>query len=138
MLAAKMERTKIDKAKNKFQTSLEYLVEYQGVTEAVIFDNEGLVVGCLGRDGLDAEVLSPLALLMLDQISYVLKRLDESPAQSMVIKNKDCWITVERIDSVVLLVKAVIKTDELLKVRISQAVDMIRSYMNENYPQLIK
>jgi predicted regulator of Ras-like GTPase activity (Roadblock/LC7/MglB family) len=138
MLATKIDKTKTDKIKNKFQTTLEYLVEYQGVTEAVIFDNEGLVVGHLSRNGLDAEVLSPLALLMLDQISSVLGRLDESPAQSMIVKNKDCWITIERVGGMILIVKAGIKTDELLKVRIGQAVDMIRSYMNENYPQLTR
>jgi predicted regulator of Ras-like GTPase activity (Roadblock/LC7/MglB family) len=104
----------------------------------VIFDSEGLVVGYLNRDGLDAEVLSPLALLMLDQVSAVLGRLNESPAQSMVLKNKNCWITIERVGSLVLIVKAGNKTDELLKVRIGQAVDMIKTYLNDNYPQLIK
>jgi len=138
MLAAKIDKSKSDKTKNKFQTALEYLAEYHGVTEAVIFDSEGLVVGYLNRDGLDAEVLSPLALLMLDQVSTVLGRLKESPAQSMVLKNKNCWITIERVGGLVLIVKAGNKTDELLKVRIGQAVDMIKTYLNENYPQLTR
>jgi len=138
MLATKIDKKKVDKTKNKFQATLEYLVEYQGVTEAVIFDCEGLVIGYLSRDGLDAEVLSPLGLLMLDQVSSVLGRINESPVHSMVLRNKNCWITIERVDNLVLIVKAGNKTDELLKVRIGQAVDMIRSYLHENYPQLIK
>jgi len=138
MLATKLDKRKMDKSKNRFQTTLEYLVEYQGVTETVILDSEGLVIGYLSRNGLDAEVLSPLALLMLDQVSSVLNRLDESPVQSMVLKNKNCWITIERVDNLVLIVKAGNKTDDLLKVRIGRAVDMIKSCLNENYPQLTK
>ncbi|OQX92579.1 MAG: hypothetical protein B6D58_02210 [candidate division Zixibacteria bacterium 4484_95] len=133
MLAVKQ-----DKKENKFQNALEYLGEYRGVKGAVIFDIEGLVVGYLSRDGFDAEIFSPLVLLMHDNINAIMKRLGEKPAQSIVVKNPDSWITVIRIGNLVLVVNADNKTDELLKVRIGQAVDMIETHLRDKYPLLVK
>ena len=124
------------KKENKFQATLEYLGEYQGVQCAVIFDSDGLVVGYLDRDGFDAELLSPLALLILDQISSVLARLDEAPVKSMMLKNDDSWIIIERVENLILVVKAGKETDDLLKVRIGRSVDMIKDCLKKNYPQV--
>jgi len=134
MLAAKQEILE-----NKFQTTLEYLVEYRGVKGAVIFDNEGLIVGSIGQENIDAECFSPLTLLILEQTDKVLSRLDENPVQSMVIKTNDSWLTINRcIDNLILVVNAAIETDELLKVRIGQAVEMIKSHLKDKYSLLEK
>jgi len=134
MLAAKQEVLE-----NKFQTTLEYLVEYRGVKGAVIFDNEGLIVGSIGQENIDAECFSPLTLLILEQTDKVLSRLDENPVQSMVIKTNDSWLTINRcIDNLILVVNAAIETDELLKVRIGQAVEMIKSHLKDKYSLLEK
>jgi len=134
MLAAKQEVLE-----NKFQTTLEYLVEYRGVKGAVIFDNEGLIVGSIGQENIDAECFSPLTLLILERTDKVLSRLDENPVQSMVIKTNDSWLTINRcIDNLILVVNAAIETDELLKVRIGQAVEMIKSHLKDKYSLLEK
>lgn len=130
--------TKIEKKINKFQTALKYLGEYQGVKGAVIFDHEGLVIGAHGGNGVDAKTFSPLSLLIIDQTNAVLKRMNEAPVQSMVLKTKDSWLTIERVGNLVLVVMANLHTDELLKVRVGQAVEMIKSYSKENYPLLTK
>jgi predicted regulator of Ras-like GTPase activity (Roadblock/LC7/MglB family) len=130
--------TKVEKKENKFQTALEYLIEYQGVKGAIIFDREGLVIDYLNRDDIDAEMFSSLALLILDQVSGILNKLGERPVSSMVVKNQDSWITIERINDLLLVVRAGNNTDELLKVRIGQAVDMVRTYVKEKYPLLAK
>jgi predicted regulator of Ras-like GTPase activity (Roadblock/LC7/MglB family) len=130
--------TRTEKKENKFQSALEYLLEYQGVKGAIIFDKEGLVVGHLCRDDVDPELFSPMALLMLEQTSSILSRLNESPAHFMILKNNESWITIERINDLVLVVRAGNDTNELLKVRIGQAVDMVRSYVKENYPLLTR
>ncbi len=130
--------TKIETRENKFQTALKYLGEYRGVQGAVIFDNDGLVISHIGGDDFDAETFSSLALLMLELTNNVLNRLDENPVQTMMVKTKDCWITCIRSDDLILVVKADKGTDELLKVRIGQAVDMINLHFRDNYPLLIK
>ena len=130
--------TKTDQKENRFQATLEYLGEYQGVQGAVVFDNEGLVVGYLNRDALDAELLSPLALLILDQASEVLARLDETPVKSMMLKNDESWIILERVEDLVLAVKAGNETDDLLKVRVGRAIEMIKSCLKQSYPQVAR
>ncbi|MCP4581389.1 MAG: hypothetical protein GY839_07200 [candidate division Zixibacteria bacterium] len=126
------------KKENKFQATLEYLGEYHGVQNAVIFDSNGLVVGYLDRDGLDAELLSPFALLILDQISSLLVRLDEAPVKSMMLKNDSSWIIIERVENLILAVRAGKETDELLKVRIGRSIDMIKDCLKKNYPQVTR
>ncbi len=133
MLAIKQE-----KMENKFQATLEYLAEYRGVKAATICDDEGLVIGSIGQENIDAEYFSPLALLILEQTNKVLNRLNENPVQSMVIKTNDSWLTIECIDNIILVVNAAIETDELLKVRIGQAVEMIKSHLKDKYPLLEK
>lgn len=128
---------KQDKKENKFQNALEYLGEYRGVKGAVIFDIEGLVVGYLPRDSFNAEVFSPLILLMHDDVNAIMKRLREKPAQSIVVKSTDSWITIVRIGDLVLVVNADSDTDELLKVRIGQVVDMIKTHLKDKYPLLV-
>ena len=130
--------TKTEKKINKFQTALQYLGEYQGVKEAVIFDHEGLVIGTLSGKSVDAEAFSPLSLLIIEQTNAVLNRMNEAPVHTMALKTKDSWITIERVENLVLMVIANLQTDELLKVRIGQAIDMIKSYMKENYPLLTR
>ena len=127
-----------EKKENMFNKALKYLGEYQGVNEAVIFDSEGLVVGTETSNEFDTESFSAFTLLMLDQINHVLKRLNENPAQTLIIKSNESWLTLERIDNLILVVKAKSETDELLKVRIGQAVEMIKTYLSENYPLLSK
>jgi predicted regulator of Ras-like GTPase activity (Roadblock/LC7/MglB family) len=126
--------TKTEKKENKFQSALEYLLEYQGVKGAIIFDKEGLVVSNISRDNADPELFSPLALLMIEQTSTVLSRLGEPPVHFLIMKNNESWITIERINDLILVVRAGHDTNELLKVRIGQAVDMVRTYVKENYP----
>ncbi len=128
--------TKTENYVNKFQTTLQYLVEYSGVKGAVIFDSDGLVVEHLNKDGLDPEQLSPLALLIIDQTSQVLSRIEEPAVNSMVLKSNDSWITIERVNNLVLLVRANTATDDLLRVRIGQSVDMIKAFLKERYPLL--
>lgn len=130
--------TKQDIKENKFQSALEYLGEYRGVKGVVVFDIDGLVVDHLSQDNFDAETFSPLVLFMHDNINDVMKRLGEKPVQTIVVKTEDSWITVRRIGDLVLVVNADSETDELLKVRIGQAVDMIKTHLKDKYSLSVK
>ena len=136
MLATKQENK--GKTDDRFQTALKYLDEYRGIKGAVIFDIEGLVVGWIGQEKFDAEFFSALALLMLDQVNNVLIRLNENHSQSMTIRTNDSWITFKVIGSFVLAVNAESNTDKLLKVRIEQAIEMIKTHLKDKYPLIEK
>jgi len=129
-------REQLSFAPDTIPDALSDLIAQDAVNEAVIFDSEGLVVGMVSGDEFDAESFSAFTLLMLDQINHVLKHLNENPVQTLIIKSNESWLTLERIDNLILIVKAKSETDELLKVRIGQAVEMIKTYLSENYPLL--
>lgn len=130
--------TKQDIKENKFQSALEYLGEYRGVKGVVIFDIEGLVVGYLSQGNFDVETFSPLVLLMHDSVNSVMKRLGEMPVQTIAVKTENSWITIRRIGDLVLVVNADSETDELLKVRIEQVVDMIKTHLKDKYSLFVK
>lgn len=130
--------TKQDRKENKFQSALQYVGEYRGVKGAAILDCHGLVVGYHGEVNFDACTFSPLILLMLDNVNAVLKKLKEKAAQMVVVKTADSWITIKQAGDLTLVVLADGETDELLKVRIGQAVDMIKAHLQQNYPLATK
>jgi predicted regulator of Ras-like GTPase activity (Roadblock/LC7/MglB family) len=129
---------KTEKKENRFQGGLQYIGEYRGVRAAVIFDTEGLIIDHWEKDGLDIEIFSPLMLSMLSNINAVLKKLGEQPANIAVVKNKDSWLTVHRVGELIMAVIAEIETDDLLRVRINQAAEMIKDHMQEKYPLLFR
>ncbi len=125
---------KTEKKDNRFQSALDYLVEYRGVREAAILDRDGLLVGYRGADLSGAETFAPLSLLMLHNIDAVLKRLGENKAGSVVIKTADSWLTIQGAANLILVVRAGSEADDLLRVRIGRAADMIRLHVQEKYP----
>lgn len=118
---------------NKFQSALEYLSEYRGVKGAAILDDEGLVVARIGRKEFEADLVSPLIHLILIQTNLVLNRLNVDAAQAITIRTKTSRITITRVEGLILCVFAESGTDQLLKVRIGQAVDMIRTHLSNSY-----
>jgi predicted regulator of Ras-like GTPase activity (Roadblock/LC7/MglB family) len=129
---------KVEKNENKLRGAMQYLGEYRGVKSVAVIDNEGLVVDCWNRGGAVAEVYSPLILLMLGQINAILLKLSEDQANIVVVKNKDTWLTVHRFDDWTLAVIADSETDDLLRVRIGQAAEMIKNHMNDKYPLIFR
>jgi predicted regulator of Ras-like GTPase activity (Roadblock/LC7/MglB family) len=129
---------KVEKKESKLQGALDYVGEYKGVKSVAVFDKEGLVIGHFGNADFDAEKFSPLAVLMIDNINSVLHRLDETPAGVVIVKTSQSWLTLARIGEMILAVNADIETDDLLRLRIGQATEMIKNHLNEKYPLLFK
>ncbi|NLI14740.1 MAG: roadblock/LC7 domain-containing protein [candidate division Zixibacteria bacterium] len=129
---------KTDKYDNKLHGAIQYLAEYRGVRLAAVIDNDGLIIDHWERSGVDEEAYSPLILLMLGQINAMLQKLGEDKANMVVIKNKNSWLTVHRFDNWTLAVIADSETDDLLRVRIGQAAEMIKNHMNDKYPLLFR
>jgi predicted regulator of Ras-like GTPase activity (Roadblock/LC7/MglB family) len=129
---------KTEKNENKLQGAMQYIGEYRGVKSVAVIDNEGLVVDHWEKSAGDPELFAPLILAMLGQINLILSRLNEDPAGIVIIKNKNCWLTVNRFSDWTLAVIADSETDDLLRVRIGQAAEMIKNHMIDKYPLLFR
>jgi predicted regulator of Ras-like GTPase activity (Roadblock/LC7/MglB family) len=129
---------KTEKNENRLQGAMQYIGEYRGVKSVAVIDNDGLMVDHWNRTGNDPETSSPLILSMLGQINSALSRLGEDRANIVIIKNRDSWLTVNRFEDWTLAVIADSETDDLLRVRIGQAAEMIKNHMHEKYPLLFR
>jgi predicted regulator of Ras-like GTPase activity (Roadblock/LC7/MglB family) len=129
---------KTEKTENRLQGAMQYIGEYRGVKSVAVIDNDGLVVDHWDRTGSDPEVSSPLVLAMLGQINATLSRLGEERANIVIVKNKESWLTVNRFEEWTLAVIADSETDDLLRVRIGQAAEMIKNHMHDKYPLLFR
>lgn len=128
MLAVKSE-----KKESRFQEALDYLVAYRGVVSAALIDRDGLLVEYKGSKSAEADALAPLSMLLLQNINVVLNRLGENEAAGVVIKTAESWLTIQTAGSLILVVVAGVETDDLLRVRIGRAVEMVKTHIQEKY-----
>ncbi len=119
------------------ESPLHYLREYSGVKGAILVDNEGLVVACDTLSDLDPEIFASLAVNLKEANDLLLERIDEKGLKRMGIHTPNLWISLNQILSFTLVTVADNHTDELLSVRISQAVGMINKHLEQRYNQKI-
>jgi predicted regulator of Ras-like GTPase activity (Roadblock/LC7/MglB family) len=123
--------------KGELEEALHYLREYSGVKGAILVDNEGLVVGGDTLSDFDPEVFASLAICLKEANHNLLERINESQLDRIGIHTPNLWISLNQILSFTLVTVADRHTDELLSVRISQAVGMIKKHLEERYSQKI-
>ena len=119
------------------EEALHYLQEYSGVKGAILVDNEGLVVGSDTSPDFDPEIFASLAIGLKEANHNLLEKINESKMEKMGIHTPHLWISLNQILSLTLVTVADRHTDELLSVRISQAVGMIKKHLEERYNQRI-
>jgi hypothetical protein len=118
---------------NGFDRAVKYIGEHGSVHLATVLDNEGLVLGSFHRGAIDPEDWAPLALLLVDGGSSVLRRghIDGLERIDMVLKDKR--LVVARPDGCHLMVLAERHDDDLLSIRINQSLEMINKFVAERY-----
>jgi predicted regulator of Ras-like GTPase activity (Roadblock/LC7/MglB family) len=131
-----MNRSKNTKNADKLQVALDYLSEYSGVRGAVIADNEGLVISKSGHDEFNAELYAALSLSLSSLLAKELVKLSGSNVEFLSIKTSQDWVTIARASHCTLVVAADRRTDDLLGVRISRALEMIATHLKTKYPVL--
>jgi predicted regulator of Ras-like GTPase activity (Roadblock/LC7/MglB family) len=119
------------------EEALHYLKEYSGVKGAILVDNEGLVVASDPSPDFDPELFASLAIALKEANHNLLGKINESKMEKMGIHTPQVWISLNEILSFTLVTVAHHHTDELLSVRISQAVGMIKKHLEERYNQRI-
>ena len=123
--------------KGDLEEALHYLREYSGVKGAILVDNEGLAVGGDTLSDFDPERFASLALCLKEANHNLLKKINESQVEKIGIYTPHLWISLNQILNFILITVADRHTDELLSVRISQAVGMIKKHLEERYNQKI-
>ncbi|RKX29480.1 MAG: hypothetical protein DRP47_01705 [Candidatus Zixiibacteriota bacterium] len=129
---ANMKKTDYSGA-NGFEKATEYIGENGSVKMAAVVDNEGLLLGSFVRGGIDAEDWSPMALLFTDENNRLLNRTGLGQSERVSLTTGDARIIVAREKVFSLMVVADRQHDEVLNVRIEQALEMIRKYTAERY-----
>jgi len=116
-----------------FDRAVNYVGEHSSVHLAAVVDAEGLLLASYRRGQVDPEDWAPLALLFLDGSRQVLGRAHMVGLEKVDLVLKDKRLAVASPEGFHLLVLSERHDDDLLNIRINQALEMINKYVAERY-----
>jgi len=120
---------------NGFDKATKYVGEDGSVRLVAVIDREGLLLSNFTRGGLVAEDIAPYALTILATCANKMEKIDYDAPERIDFMLKDERIVLATEKHCSLMVIAERRSDDLLNIRISQAIEMIRKYMSERYSQ---
>lgn len=120
-----------------FDRAVRYLGEHGSVYMAAVVDHEGLLLANYVRGNVDAEEWAPLSLMFFQQNEKVLQRGHLEAPEKLDILLKEKRITVARDGEISLMVVAERHADDVLGIRVNQAIEMIRKHMSERYSHML-
>jgi hypothetical protein len=123
----------VESAPKNFDNAVNHVFELSAVRFCVLFDSEGLSVAYAGDDIVHRDVWAPIGRLIGEQVQSSLLK-----AGDLVLQGFDLSLDTYRLHSVSvcgmwLLVGADRQSEELEKVRINQAVEMIKKAFETKY-----
>jgi len=120
-----------------FDRAVRYLGEHGSVYMAAIVDHEGLLLANYVRGEVDAEEWAPLSLVFFQQNEEVLGRghLESPEKLDLILKEKR--IKVAREGNISLMVVSERHADDVLGIRVNQALEMIKKHMSERYSHML-
>lgn len=116
-----------------FERAVSYIGEHASVNLAAVVDYEGLLLSSFRRGAIDPDTWAPLALLFIDESRKVLSRGHVNGLEKVDLVLKDKRLVVARPEGCYLLVVAERHDDDLLNIRINQALEMIGKFVAERY-----
>jgi len=123
----------VESASKSFDNAVNHVFELSAVRFCILFDTEGLPVAYAGDDFVHRDVWAPIGRLIGEQLQSSLLK-----AGDLVLQGFDLSLDTYRLHSVTvcgmwLLVGADRQSEELEKVRINQAVEMIKKTFESKY-----
>lgn len=118
---------------NGFERSVRYVSEHSSVLYAAVVDHEGLLLANFHRAKIEPEDMAPLAVMFFEWNKAVLDKGGLGPAEKIDITLRDKRLILGRVDSWCLMVFAERQADDLLNIRITQGMDMLRKFTAERY-----
>ncbi len=118
---------------NGFDKAVHYIGENGSTLMAAVVDNEGLLLGSFQRAMFEAEDVAPLVLPILEQNkkSFDKLKLTTPEKTDMMFENQRLIIASEKKYTLVVVSERTV--DDVLNIRINQALEMIRIYTAERY-----
>ena len=134
-LAHKSEPAAKTQNENGFQNAVHYICEAGSVLMAAVIDHEGLLLAGFKRGEYEPEDVAPYALpISVRNLDFYKKMNLVIPEKTdLMFENKRMIIATEKSYSLVVLSERTV--DDVLSIRINQALEMIRTYTAERYSE---
>jgi len=116
-----------------FERATRYLAEHGSVLVAAVVDNEGLLLGHFQRGEAVAEDWAPLALLFYEQNQAVIDRFGGGVPERVTLRLPKVKVVLAREELFYFMVVAETQSDDLLGIRFSQGLEMVKKYVAERY-----
>ncbi|MFH2049818.1 MAG: hypothetical protein ABIJ12_10275 [bacterium] len=120
---------------NGFDRATQYISENGSVMMAVVVDEEGLLLSHFVRENISLDDWAPLALLFRKSNNQVLDRVGMKNVGQVTLTIENMRVTVVSENGLSLMVLADIQQDDVMNIRITQGMEIIRKYMAERYSQ---
>jgi len=116
-----------------FEAAVAHVASYSTVEMAMLVDEEGLSVAQAGRGTADTDLWAPVVNLLYDSLIRDLSRTSDNNATRFQVTLTHQRLVVVRVAPFYLAVLFDHNTDELVNVRIAQAVEMVKRYYEQKY-----
>ena len=116
-----------------FDAAVAHVASYSTVGLALLVDDEGLCVARAARGTADSDLWAPVVNLLYHATLRELRRTPDADVRRLQLSLSRERLVVERVEPFYLAVLCDHNTDDLVNVRITQAVEMIRKYYEHKY-----
>ncbi len=116
-----------------FDAAVAHVASYSTVGLVLLVDDEGLCVARAARGSADSDLWAPVVNLLYHATLRELRRTPDADVRRLQISLSRERLVVERVEPFYLAVLCDHNTDDLVNVRITQAVEMIRKYYEHKY-----
>ena len=123
------------KMENGFQNAVQYIGEYGSVLMAAVIDHEGLLMAGFHRSRYEPEDFAPFALPIMQGQAELYKKmkLPIPEKTDMQFETNRMIIASEKYYSLIVISERT--ADDVLNIRINQALEMIKTYTAERYSE---
>ena len=121
-----------------FDAAVAHVASYSTVGLAILVDEEGLCVARAARGSADSDLWAPVINLLYDSVLKQLRRTSDANVRGFQVSLSHERLVVERVEPFYLAVLFEENTDELVHVRIAQAVEMVKRYYEHKYPKVAR
>lgn len=120
-----------------FEKAVRYMGENTAVQLAAVVDLDGLLLANFVREGTDADEWAPYALVMAQGQTNLLGRTSLGQLERVDVTSRDSRLVIVNEHNFYLMVLSGRQSEDLISIRINQAVEMIKKYMTDKYEEHI-
>lgn len=120
-----------------FDKATRYIGEHGSVKLAAVVDHEGLLLSNFARGGIIAEDVAPFALLIKANGAGSMNFLSYGCPERVEFQLSNDRVVLCYEETYCLMVIAERHSDDLLNIRINQAMEMVKKHMSERYGKML-